>query len=75
VALFAALLLMSYDVRVPAVAGCAGAVATELGALAYHLRARGRFDVDAVQLGTASLLFLVLLAIALVTLSRATRHR
>lgn len=67
-ALFIALLLMSFRVRWPAVAGCGAALVAEAALLAAHP------DPDQVQLTTAGALFLGLLAYALVALSRAARH-
>ncbi|GAA0811396.1 hypothetical protein [Spirilliplanes yamanashiensis] len=67
-ALFVALLLMTFRVRGPVVAGAAAALAADAALLTAHP------DPDRVQLITAGALFLGLAAYASVALSRAHRH-
>jgi hypothetical protein len=67
-ALFVALLLMSFGIRLPVIAACLLALVLEAVLLV------GGASPEHVQTGTVSTLFVTLLAAALVALSRATRH-
>ncbi|WP_344139793.1 hypothetical protein, partial [Luedemannella flava] len=74
-AFFLALLLMACGVRHVAVLSGAAALATECLVAALGSRAGYRVDVTALQFAVAAGLTLVLLAYALVVLTRATQHR
>lgn len=74
-ALFLALLLMSFQLRGPAVAGCATALAVECVAAGWLLTTARQPAAEEIQLGAATVLLTVLLTYALVALSAATAHR